>query len=176
MPIHRPVLFGLLASGLILTSYRPTDHTGHPAAAACDAPEFHAFDFMLGDWDVYDMDAPATVTARNQETAMVGGCAVREVHQQNDGLLGEAVTIYDRSRGVWHQTWVTNRGDLLLLEGGLVNGRMVLTAPDRGADGSTSLIRGTWWVEGQTVRQLAERSKDGGTSWTRLWDIVFRPH
>lgn len=170
MPLPRSVLFGLIASGLVLTSPRPTH------SAACDAPEFHAFDFMLGDWDVYDADAPATVTARNQETVMIGGCAIREVHQQPDGLLGEAITIYDRSRGVWHQTWVTNRGDLLLLEGGMVNGRMVLTAPTREADGTTSLIRGTWWVEGQTVRQLAERSKDGGMTWTRLWDIGFRRH
>ena len=107
---------------------------------------------------------------------MVGGCALREVHTQNDGMVGESFTIYDRSRGVWHQSWVTNRGELLLLEGGLVDGRMVLTAPEKTTDGSVSLLRGIWWTEGTTVRQKAERSTDGGTTWTMVYDIVFKPH
>ncbi|MEP7326061.1 MAG: hypothetical protein ABI836_08955 [Gemmatimonadota bacterium] len=57
-----------------------------------------------------------------------------------------------------------------------MNGRMVLTAPERQADGTSSLLRGTWWVEGSPVRQLGERSKDAEKSWTKLWDIVFRRH
>lgn len=144
--------------------------------APCDAAQFHAFDYMLGDWDVFDVATPDIRVARNQVTRMVGSCALREVHRQDDGLLGEAITIYDRTRDLWHQTWVTNRGDLLLLEGRMESGRLVLTAPERHPDGSTSLLRGTWWVEGRTVRQLAERSHDGGRSWTPVWDIVFRPH
>jgi hypothetical protein len=148
---------------------------GAARPAGCDAAEFHQFDFFAGDWDVYDMGAPA-VTARNVVTPMVGGCALREVHTQNDGMIGESISIYDPTRGVWHQTWVTNRGELLLLEGGMVEGRMVLTAPMKQPDGSTSLIRGAWWPDGDTVRQLAERSTDGGKTWSQLWDIVFRPH
>jgi hypothetical protein len=166
----------ILAIALVTTASLPFQGRGpEPASAACDSPEFHQFDFFAGDWDVFDMGSP-TVTARNTVTPMVGGCALREVHQQNDGMVGESITIYDRARGVWHQTWVTNRGELLLLEGGLVNGRMVLTAATKESDGTTGLIRGTWWAEGNVVRQLAEGSKDGGQSWSQLWDIAFRPH
>ena len=146
-----------------------------PAKPACDAAGVHQFDFVLGDWDVYDVGKPA-VTARNIVEPMLDGCALREVHRQTDGMVGESISIFDQSRGVWHQTWVTNRGELILLEGGLVNGRMILTAPMKESDGTASLIRGTWWIEGKSVRQLAERSTDEGKTWSQLWDIVFRPH
>jgi hypothetical protein len=175
--MNRKTVFGLALAILAMgATAAPSLTKGRTAlTAACDAAEFHQFDFFAGDWDVYDMGA-STVTARNVVTPMVGGCALREVHTQNDGLIGESISIYDQTRGVWHQSWVTNRGQLILLEGGMAEGRMVLTAPMKEADGTTSLIRGTWWPDGSTVRQVAERSTDGGKTWSPLWDIVFRPH
>jgi hypothetical protein len=98
------------------------------------------------------------------------------VYQQDDGLVGESLSIYDVSRRGWHQSWVTNRGGLLLLNGGLEGKRMVLTGPDRAADGTPSLLRGIWWKDGADVRERALRSADGGKTWTPVFDIVFRPH
>lgn len=145
-------------------------------APQCSGPEHRQLDFWLGDWDVYDAGGPDAAVARVQVTSMLDGCAVREVYVQNDGMRGESFSMYDASRRVWHQSWVTTRGDLLLLEGGVVEGRMVLTATETRADGTTGLIRGAWWRDGADVRQLAERSTDGGATWAPAWDIVFRPH
>ena len=146
-----------------------------PTAPSCTAAEYRQFDFFAGDWDTYDVRAPAKVVARNRVTPMVGGCALREVYEQTDGMLGESISTYDPSRQIWHQTWVTNRGQVLLLDGKLDGGRMVLTATERDSTG-TSLLRGIWWREGETVRELAERSRDGGSTWTPVFDIVFRAH
>ena len=55
-------------------------------------------------------------------------------------------------------------------------GDMVLTGPDRTPDGVASLLRAIWWKEGPEVREKAERSIDGGKTWTPVFDIVFRPH
>ena len=55
-------------------------------------------------------------------------------------------------------------------------GRMVLTAPEWKPDGSSTLLRGMWWPDGANVRHLAERSADGGATWTPVWDMLFRPH
>jgi hypothetical protein len=33
-----------------------------------------------------------------------------------------------------------------------------------------------WWSEGANVHEKAERSTDGGKTWTPVFDIVFRPH
>jgi hypothetical protein len=144
--------------------------------APCTSPEFRQFDFWIGDWDTYGMADTSKVVARNRVTRILDGCALREVYQQNDGLVGESYSLWDASRGVWHQSWVTNRGTLLLLEGRLENGRMVMTADEKLADGASSLLRGIWWVEGKDVRSRAERSKDGGKTWAPVFDIVFRPH
>ena len=107
---------------------------------------------------------------------MVDGCALREVYEQLDGLRGESFSTYDAARRTWHQTWVTNKGALLLLDGRLFGDRMVLTATEHQSDGTTSLLRGIWWREGTTVRERAERSRDDGKTWAPVFDIVFRPH
>jgi hypothetical protein len=177
---HRPVavLLVIAAATLALAAAnRPVRATVTPRLpASCAAPEFRQFDFFAGDWVTYDVTDPSKVVARNRVTVVLGGCAVREVYEQTDGLVGESLSIYDASLRRWHQSWVTNRGSLLLLNGGLEGERMVLTGPDRAADGTPSLLRGIWWKDGAAVREKAERSADGGRTWMPVFDIVFRPH
>jgi hypothetical protein len=143
---------------------------------ACAAPEYRQFDFFAGDWDTYDVADSTRIVARNRVTSMLDGCALREVYEQNDGLRGESFSAYDAARKVWHQSWVTNGGVLLLLDGRLERDRMVLTGTEHRATGESSLLRGIWSAEGANVRETAERSTDGGKTWTPVFDIVFRPH
>ncbi len=150
--------------------------SGTSGAPACSAVEYRQFDFFAGDWDTYDVADTSKVVARNHVTPMVEGCAIREVYEQGDGMVGESFSTWDAARHTWHQSWVTNRGQLLLLDGGMVGGRMVLTGTDRSADGSSSLLRAAWSRQGADVRETAERSNDGGKTWTPVFDIVFRPH
>ena len=159
------LVIGLLA-GLVTASAWPQCHT----------PEHRQFDFWVGDWDAYDLPDTAKAVARIQVTRIMDGCALREVYVQKDGLNGESFSLWDASRGRWHQSWVTNRGALLLLDGRLDGKRMVLTAPEWKPDGSSTLLRGIWWREGATVRHKAERSADAGRTWAAVWDMVFRPH
>ncbi|MBV9880547.1 MAG: hypothetical protein JO180_08620 [Gemmatirosa sp.] len=147
-----------------------------PDAPSCTSAEHREFDFFAGDWDAFDVADPSRATARNHVTPMLGGCALREVYEQRDGLSGESFSTYDAVRRVWHQSWVTNRGQLLLLEGRLEHGRMVLTATDRASTGAPSLLRAVWYVVPDGVRETATRSTDGGRTWTPVFDIAFRPH
>jgi len=164
-----------LLAALAASSVEASAQATKPAAA-CAGPKFRQFDFWLGDWDTYDMTDTSKVVARTRVTRILSGCVLREVHEQDDGLVGESYSLWDASRRGWHQSWVTNRGTLLLLDGHLKGGRMILTAPEKRPDGSESLLRGIWWVEGKNVREVAERSTDGGKTWTPVFDIVFRPH
>jgi hypothetical protein len=158
----------LLITGAAAVGAKPSD--------ACSAPEYRQFDFFAGDWDTYDVSDSTRIVARNHVTSMLDGCAIREKYVQSDGLHGESFSTYDAARRSWHQSWVTNRGTLLLLDGGVVGGRMVLTATEHAPDGSSSLLRGVWWTKGKSVRERAERSKDGGATWSPVFDIVFWPH
>jgi hypothetical protein len=146
------------------------------SAARCNTPEYHQFDFFEGDWDAYDFGVPDSVVARNTVTPMLGGCAVREVYVQGDGVQGESFSASDASRHGWHQSWITNRGSMLLLDGRLEGDRMILTATEYDRQGDSSLVRGSWIPQGGSVRETAQRSRDGGKTWEPLFDLVFRPH
>jgi hypothetical protein len=141
----------------------------------CSAPEHRQFDFWIGQWDTFDVNEPKKVIARNRVSNMLGGCAIREVYEQNDGLVGESFSAYDATRRVWHQSWVTNRGRLLTLEGEIVDGRMILTGDDRSTDGKSRLLRGIWYKQDDGVRETAEVSTNNGKSWQPLFDIIFKP-
>jgi hypothetical protein len=145
-------------------------------AARCGSAQFRQFDFFVGDWDTYDAGSPSTVVARNKVTVVLDGCVVREGYRQNDGMHGESFSIYNTSRDRWHQTWVTNRGKLLQLDGHLAGDRMILTGTETALDGTSSLLRGTWRPDAGAVHEIAERSTDGGKTWKPVFDIVFRPH
>jgi hypothetical protein len=177
--INSAALFGLVFAVTLATVAR-VEGTGAASqakpATSCASPAYRQFDFFAGDWDTYDLDAPSKVVARNQVTIILNGCVVQEDYRQDDGMHGESFSTYDASRKMWHQTWVTNRGKLLQLDGRLVGDRMILTATERTADGTSSLLRGIWHSEGPAVRETAERSNDDGKTWKPVFDIVFRPH
>jgi len=147
-----------------------------PRTVMCTAPEHKQFDFWLGDWDVYRRGGSPAPVARTRVEPMVEGCAIREVYRRNDGYLGESFSMYDATRATWHQSWVTNEGELLIVEGGLQNGRMILQGATVGADHRPSLVRGTWSKESEGVREVAETSSDSGVTWKPLFDLLFRRH
>ncbi len=149
-----------------------------PAAqsGACSAPQYRQFDFFAGDWDTYDVAAPNKIVARNAVQIILDGCVVHEDYRQSDGLHGESYSLYDAARKRWHQSWVTNRGELLLLDGGMQGERMVFTGKQRTKDGKPSLLRGVWYRQNDGVRETATRSLDGGRTWQPVFDIVFKPH
>ena len=143
-------------------------------AAACVDSAHHQLDFWLGDWDTFDsaaLNQPSV--ARNHAEAILGGCVLREVYEQTDGLVGQSFTIYDADRRRWHQSWVTNQGQLLVLEGTLQGSRIVLDGIDHGKH--DAMIRVSWEPQAHGVREIATRSVDDGKQW-QLFDTLFRPH
>ncbi len=148
-----------------------------PAAPppACTAPEFRQFDFWLGDWDVFTPDGKPAGT--NRVTRELGDCVIHEHWLGAGGSRGESFNAWDARRGVWHQTWVSDRGGVLLLDGGRDGDRMVLTGrmPDSTATNGAAIQRITWSPAGPgEVRQLWEQSRDGGTTWGVAFDGRYR--
>jgi hypothetical protein len=145
-------------------------------AAACQAAVYRQFDFWIGDWDAFDVDNPNKVVARARVTRILGGCVLLEDYQGADGHFGQSFTIFDSSRNRWHQTWVTNQGTLLMIEGGLEDGKMVLRGADLTKNNVTRQVRGTWWAVPEGVQETAVISTDGGKTWTQWFDLIFRGH
>src|SRR5450631_1910344 len=137
----------------------------------CSAPSYRQFDFWEGDWDVFDVGSPLQV-AHAKVDLILDGCVLREDYQGTDGHKGQSFTIYDVARDVWHQTWVTNRGELLEIEGKREAGVMILTGEDRAKH---ALVRGWWKPVNGEVRETAATSSDDGKTWKLWFDLAFRP-
>jgi DICT domain-containing protein len=83
----------------------------------------------------------------------------------------------DATRKLWHQTWVTNNGRLLVIEGRFESGTMTLAGIDHPAGQAQArerYVRGIWNPENGGIRETAQTSSDGGKPWQPWFDILFR--
>jgi hypothetical protein len=144
--------------------------------ARCDASEYRQFDFWLGDWDTFEPGDSATSVARAHVDLIAAGCAVHELYQQTDGLIGDSILSFDPVRKVWQQTWVTNYGSLMVITGRLNNGALTLEGEMHLGNGRALLQRITWKGEGSGVRESSVMSKDGGKTWDPAFNVLFQRH
>jgi hypothetical protein len=166
----------LLAAAVLASAVLDAHAAPGAASSRCAAPEYRQFDFWAGDWDAYDADDMSKPAARVHVDPILDGCGLREDYRGTNGLVGQSLNTYDGVRKVWHQSWVTNRGQLLVLEGELRDGRMTLRATEATEKGPV-LWEGVWIPQGDGgVRETARISSDGGRTWKPAFDMLFRKH
>ena len=143
-----------------------------PQPPACSALEFRQFDFWVGEWDVTGPGGKPAGT--NVVTRELKDCVIHEHWTGSTGGHGESFNMYDRASGQWHQTWVADAGNLLLLDGHLEGGRMVLSNRLPQAAGTFLINRITWTpIDRDHVRQLWEASHDEGKTWQVQFDGLY---
>lgn len=144
-------------------------------APACTAPEYRQFDFWAGDWDAFDVDNPTGPVAHVRVDRILDGCVLLEDYQGVNGSHGESFSIYDAAKKAWHQTWVTNRGVVVLIDGRMRTGAMELSGVEHTIDQNEKRVRGTWETVEGGVRETGVTSGDGGKTWHPWFDLMFRP-
>ena len=158
----------------LIAAAQETDNNVPAPAKLCSSPEYQQFDFWVGDWNVSSDGQPA---GTNSIHPIHNGCALQENWQGSGagGISGTSFNIYDQATGRWHQTWVDDSGTLLLLDGGLIDGAMVLSGQRPARDGHGMTQHRISWTPNPdgSVRQLWEASKDEGGSWTVLFDGLY---
>lgn len=139
-----------------------------PAASGCSAPEYRQFDFWLGQWEVTSAGKPA---GHSDIQADLDGCAVLETWTSVGASRGRSINFFDASTHRWHQTWIDNQGGPLQLDGGLINGSMVLSQSQKDpASGQVTVNRITWTPNADgSVRQHWE-SRTGNAAWQNVFD------
>jgi hypothetical protein len=164
------LVFSLLASSMALAQNEAG--VEQPAATpGCSSEQHRQFDFWVGHWEVTSGGQPA---GRNHIELVSNGCALAEHWASaTPGFTGFSLNIFDRTSGQWHQTWVDSSGLLLQLDGGLVDGNMVLSGELPGPDGGSVTHRITWTPNGDgSVRQHWETSTDG-EEWNTAFDGLY---
>ena len=142
----------------------------------CNLPEYRQLDFWLGDWDTFDPANSTTSVARARIELIAAGCAVHELYEQTDGLIGDSILSFDPVRKLWQQTWVTNYGSLMVVAGRFKDGALSLEGTTHLRNGTSLLQRITWKTEGSAVRESSVVSKNGGRTWEPSFNVLFQKH
>jgi uncharacterized protein YndB with AHSA1/START domain len=161
MPFRATLLLGLIAT---CASGSTLQHRH------CDGPRYHDFDFWVGQWVVFD---GSTKVADVVITKELDGCVVRELYEDTTGLHGTSLSAYDPVADRWRQTWVTNREQILEVDGGREGDGMSFAGWMHDGDSATR-VRVTWVKDEAGVREVAHRSRDGGNTWSSWFDLSFR--
>jgi hypothetical protein len=145
---------------------------------ACPMTAEQPLAFWFGRWEVYSagkLDGHSSIESTLQ------GCAVVEHWDDVSGFKGMSLFYFEPHVRQWKQVWVT---DHAFSPGGLKEKALVYSTAD--------LVRfqGTVWVasdrmvidrttlrklDGGTLSQVIEYSKDGGATWIKTYDAVYRP-
>ena len=168
-----PRIFAILA---ILSIINVSAAATSQPATTCDSAEYRQLDFWLGDWDAFDYGDETHTIARTRVDRIAAGCAIHELYEQTDGLIGDSILSFDATRRVWQQTWVTNRGSLMVIAGRFKDGALTLEGETHVRDGRSLLQRVTWETQGRGVRESSVISKDGGKTWIPAFDVIFQKH
>jgi hypothetical protein len=141
-------------------------------ARPCGAAEYGQFDFWLGSWRVSN---EGKLAGHNRIEKILDGCALSESWRSVKAHRGNSLTFYDAVRDLWHQTWIDVGGQPLYLEGRFANGRMRLEGTRPGDEGGPPVQHRVEWTalpDGR-VRQHWLSSRDGGRSWTDVFDGYY---
>ena len=114
----------------------------------------------------------ASAAGHNLIEPILRGCALKESWTGAKGMNGHQLQCLRPAESrQWHQTWVDDRGSMLLLDGAFADGKMVLSGETRDSSGTQVVNRITWPETAPgAVRQLWETSRDGGGSWIVAFD------
>ena len=146
----------------------------------CSAPAYAAFDFWVGDWDVYPNakdPAKASLVAHSKIERLYSDCAVRENWMPLKGPGGGSFSNYEPATGRWHQTWLSAQPGRTEFDGGMAGNTMVLTGwwANVNGPGKDGLVRMSYApIDRDTVRQYGEVSTDHGLTWTDSFDYIYR--
>lgn len=145
------------------------DRLLHPCS---DAPH-RAFDFWVGDWTVTTKDGPKVGDSSIRR--ILNDCVILENWTDGEGCTGQSVNNYDDRSKTWKQFWVDASGSRKEYEEGVYqNGALRFTGHNPGAKGEPTLQRYTFFnLDPNHVRQLQEKSTDGGKTWSVVSDFYY---
>jgi tetratricopeptide (TPR) repeat protein len=138
-------------------------------------PESRAFDFWLGDWDVYATQNPTFKTGFNRITKAAEGCVIVENWEALGPHTGMSINYFDPYDKKWKQKWAGSSQDIQdFYDGEYVDNAMRFKFIGRNPDGTTFNGRLTFTnLEPGKVRQHSERSNDDGKTWQTNYDFTY---
>ncbi len=167
------LLVGVCAAPMTASAVPPAAHEAPGSCRAMKQP----LAFWFGRWNVY---ADGKLDGRSFIESTLDRCAVIEHWDDASGFKGMSLFYFEPHAQQWKQVWLT---DHALGAGGTKEKSMlsptddavrfqgsVWVAPDRVILDRTTLKK----LPDGGVSQIIEISRDGGTTWQKNYDAVYR--
>ena len=135
----------------------------------CCTEAYRAFDFWIGEWDVYQPDG--TLAGTNTIEREHNGCMLQENWvSAKYAFTGSSTSFYNKQKDQWEQLWVDSGGSHLHLRGNREGNQMILLTDEIPREDKPPYINRISWTKNDddTVRQLWEILVDG-----KVENIVF---
>jgi tetratricopeptide (TPR) repeat protein len=138
-------------------------------------PAARAFDFWLGEWNVYVTANPSVQAGVNKITSLSSGCVLLESWESRGPHNGVSINYLDPTSGKWQQKWAGSGQDVLeFYDGEYADGAMRFKWDGRNPDGTKFMGKLTFTnMESGNVRQHSQRSDDGGGTWVDVYDFTY---
>jgi hypothetical protein len=165
------------------------------SSAECSGPEYHQFDFWIGQWDIKQKILKADATwfeadAHTNVSPILGGCALMEEWQgdvlffwegmeQPEPLKGFSVRAFDRKTNQWTISWMDTRHlRFSEFEGNFHDGRGEFFRKRLNEEKKETVTRITFSeIKPASVRWDLAVSSDDGQNWKTLWIMqMTRPN
>jgi len=137
--------------------------------------EAKAFDFWLGDWDVYSTASPTFKTGFNRITRAAQGCIILENWKAVGPHEGMSINYFDPRDKKWKQKWAGSGQDVQdFYDGEYVGDAMRFKFIGTNSDGTSFNGRLTFTnMAPGKVRQHSERTDDNGKTWQTIYDFIY---
>lgn len=173
-PIMSFVLLLPLAIGSVTIQAQQASPSSSPPSPCETQPQYKQFNFWVGAWDAKQTQAEAGPSVGSSKIEkLAGGCVILE-NWESPGFTGKSWNFYDVGLGKWRQIWIDVTGRKVEFSGDYRGEAMRFEGEAVLADGRKFKGRMTFFNLGPTkFRQLAERSTDGGQTWTTTVDYTY---
>jgi hypothetical protein len=164
----------LSASALPAQSAAPGSAPQRAPTPCADVAERRRFDFWIGEWEVTTQGGTRVGSSVVQSVS--GGCALLENWTSARGGQGKSLNAFNPAIGQWQQYWIGQDGNPTEYRESTWSGASVAFRAHVSAVGATPAaeLRLTFSpIDSVTVRQLGERSTDGGRTWSTQYDFYY---
>ncbi len=168
--ISTTALICTMSINLIVAQTTPTQ----PLSLCQNVDRFNDFDFWIGDWQVTDTNT-GKLAGHNTIIKVAQNCLIQESWVGVAGSGGKSMNYFNPMTGKWRQVWIGSSGYLIDIEGGLVDGDMVL-------EGTISTFtnhqkfpfKGTWKNLGEgKVQQIFHQFDPKNKKWVLWFDGTY---
>ena len=164
--------------GLCVTTSSASSRAQSPRAPGCESPAFQALAYWIGSWDVrtgQDQQAGASFVEWSAD-----GCSVLERWTSLPGMprfTGIGLHFYDPATRTYRQIWSDSTPRVVDMKGTRLNDGFryewkVDSPQGQPLDKRYTLTQ----TDGGGVRQIGERSADGGKTWVIEYEYRYRKH